>query len=348
MENNQSNNPQDPSNFRQFILDFPNQFEEGFKLAKDVKVEGEFNKVVVSGMGGSALPVNLLNSYVYDYLSQNKGKISPVIIIPNRYYPLPPESYDKCLNILSSYSGTTEETISCFQETLDNKLPSIGVAHAGDVEKMSLGSSTPFVKLPYPFDNFQPRMGTGYFFSAFYQILVNHGLAPDKSQEIIEGAKKLNENMSNFEEKGKALAEKIKGKTPIIYASSKFSSIAMVWKIKINENAKTPAFWNFFPELNHNEMVGHTNPQAKFIAIMLRDGQDHPRNFKRYEITAKLINQKGIDTQILDMEEGNAFYKIFSTVLIGDFTSYYLALSYNQDPTPVAMVEDLKHILAES
>ncbi len=340
-------NPQDPSNFRQFIVDFPNQFEEGLKLAKDIRAEGEFDKVVVSGMGGSALPVNILQSYISDYYSQNKGKVKPVVIIPNRYYSLPAESYDKCLNILSSYSGTTEEAISAFQEAMDNKLPSIGIAHAGDIEKMSVDAKIPFVKLPYPFDDFQPRMGTGYFFSAFYQILFNQGLFPDKSQEIVDGAKKLSENMSMFEEKGKRLAEKVKGKTPLIYASFKFASIAMVWKIKINENAKTPAFWNFFPELNHNEMVGHTNPQAKFIAIMLRDKDDNPKNFKRYEITADLIKQKGLDAEILDMEQGDIFYKIFSTILIGDFTSYYLALSYSQDPTPVAMVEDLKKILAQ-
>lgn len=347
MENSQSSNPQDPSNFKQFILDFPDQFQEGLSLAKDIRIEGEFNKVVVSGMGGSALPVNLLQSYLADYFSQNKGKVAPTIIIPNRSYSLPPESYDKCLNFLSSYSGTTEETVACFREAIENKLPSIGISHAGNIEKMCKETSTPFVKLPYPFENFQPRMGTGYFFGVFYQILVNHGLAPDKGGEFIDSAKKLKENMSIFEEKGKEIAEKIKGKTPIIYASSKFSSIAMVWKIKINENAKTPAFWNFFPELNHNEMVGHTNPQAKFIAIMLRDRQDHPRNFKRYEITAKLINEKGIDTQIVDMDGEDAFYKMFSTILVGDFASYNLALTYNQDPTPVAMVEDLKHILVQ-
>lgn len=339
-------NPIDKSNFRQFIIEFPSQFEEGLNLARNIKVEGEFNKVVISGMGGSDLPVNLLQSYVDDYFSQNKGKTLPTTIIPNRYYSLPAQSYDKCLNLLSSYSGTTEETISAFQEALDNKLPSIGIAHEGNIEKMCAESETPFVKLPYPFENFQPRMGTGYFFSIFYQILVNHGLALDKTAEILEGANKLKENMALFEEKGKKLAEKIKGKTPIVYAPSKFASIAMVWKIKINENAKTPAFWNFFPELNHNEMVGYTNPQAKFIALMLRDKNDDPRNYKRYEITANLIQQKRIDTEIIDMEEGSTFYKIFSTILIGDFTSYYLALSYNQDPTPVDMVEELKKILA--
>jgi glucose/mannose-6-phosphate isomerase len=336
----------DPSNFRQFIVDFPNQFEEGLNLAKNIKVQGDFNKVVVSGMGGSALPVNILQSYLYDYFFQNKGRTTPTIIIPNRFYSLPAESYDRCLNILSSYSGTTEETISAFEEAINNKLPSIGVSHGGNIEQMCAETKTPFVKLPYPFENFQPRMGTGYFFGIFYQILANHGLAPDKTDEILAGVKKLKENMSLFEEKGEKLAEKIKGKTPIVYASSKFASVAMVWKIKINENAKTPSFWNFFPELNHNEMVGHTNPQAKFIAIMLRDKNDDPKDYKRYEITANLIQQKGIDAEIVDMEEGDAFYKIFSTILIGDFTSYYLALSYNQDPTPVDMVEELKKILA--
>lgn len=335
----------DISNFRQFILDFPKQFKEGFEIAKDIKVEGEFDKVVVSGMGGSALPVNLFHSYMSDYYSRNKGKIKPIIFIPNRNYSLPAESYDKALNVLSSYSGTTEETLSAFNEAVDNNLPSIGIAMGGTLEKLSHEKNIPFVKLPYPFENFQPRMGTGYFFAAFYQILLNHGLVPDIAGKILEEAEKLAGQMDKFEERGKVLAEKIKGKTPIIYASSKYYSIAMVWKIKINENAKTPAFWNFFPELNHNEMVGHTNPQAKFISLMLRDTEDDPRNYKRYEITSRLIQEKGLDTEIVDMEKGDVFFKIFSTILLGDFTSYYLALSYNQDPTPVDMVENFKKLL---
>jgi glucose/mannose-6-phosphate isomerase len=119
----------------------------------------------------------------------------------------------------------------------------------------------------------------------------------------------------------------------------------MIWKIKINENAKTPAFWNFFPELNHNEMVGFTLPQAKFTVVMLRDSDDHPKNKKRFEVTAGLLREKGVSVEIVEMPGETVFEKMFGSILIADFTSYYLALEYGQDPTPVNMVEQLKKML---
>lgn len=152
--------------------------------------------------------------------------------------------------------------------------------------------------------------------------------------------------MQIHEEKGQELAKKLFGRTPVIYASPKYKSVAMIWKIKMNENAKTPAFWNFFPELNHNEMVGYTNPQGKFFIILLRDLDDNPKNLKRYDATASLLNSIGIESEIIDMEGENVFIKMFSSINYADWASYYLALEYGQDPTPVDLVEKLKKILA--
>jgi len=200
--------------------------------------------------------------------------------------------------------------------------------------------------LPIPYPNYQPRMGTGYFFGVMFQLLVNQGLVPDLTPGILSDAKKLNDSMQAHENKGQELAKKLFGKTPVIYASPKFKSVAMIWKIKFNENSKTPAFWNFFPELNHNEMVGYTNPQGKFFAIMLKDLDDNPKNLKRYEATANLLNEIGIDSEIIEMEGENVFLKMFSCINYADWASYYLALEYGQDPTPVDLVEKLKKILA--
>lgn len=119
----------------------------------------------------------------------------------------------------------------------------------------------------------------------------------------------------------------------------------MVWKIKINENSKTPCFWNYFPELNHNEMVGFTNPQADFSFLMLKDGNDHPQNQKRFDVMAELMRKRGMDVEIIDMVSGSVFYKIFATLYLGDWVSYYLALAYGQDPTPVDMVEEFKDLV---
>ena len=334
----------DPFNFRQFITDFPNQFETGLSLAKGIKLEGNFNKLVVSGMGGSALPVNLLQTYLYDYFTQRRDK-EPIIVDINRYYPLPPLAYHNCLNLISSYSGTTEETINAMNEAIAGGLPTIGISSGGDIERLCHEHNVPHIKLPIPFENFQPREGTGYFLSIFYQLMVNHGLVEDASHLMLTGAQKMRENMEKFDKIGRELSQKLVGKTPIIYASAKYASVAMIWKIKLNENAKTPTFWNYFPEVNHNEMQGFGHPQAKFIAVMLKDPDDVPRNIKRYKAMAEVISEKGVESEILEMEHGDVFYKMFSSVLISDFTSYYLALAYDQDPTPVQMVEDFKKII---
>lgn len=333
-------NPKDPSNFRQFILDTPTQFKVGMELAKNAKVTGQFSSLTVSGMGGSALPVNLLQAYI------NSTEKNPINIFINRTYNLPPQAkQDGSLNFLSSYSGTTEETISSLEEVRSLNKPFVGFSSGGNIEALCKEYGMPHVKLPIPYPNYQPRMGTGYFFGAMYQVLVNHGLITDNSSEILSSAEKFHDLMASYEEKGKELASKLKGKTPIIYASSLLSPVAMVWKIKLNENSKTPAYWNYFPELNHNEMVGYTNPQAKFILIMLKDPNDHTRNLKRYEVTAKLLASKGIESEVVDMDGDNMFSKMFLSITLADWASYYLALEYDQDPTPVAMVEELKKIL---
>lgn len=337
----------DKSGFRQFILDVPGQFKAGLQLASGIKVDGDFENITISGMGGSALPANLLREYCNSLFKKNPD-YKPFEIHINRFYSLPPESYSsKTLNFIASYSGNTEETLSSLEEARNAGLTYIGLSSGGKLEELCKKYGAPHIKLPIPHPNFQPRMGTGYFFGPMFQLLVNQGLVPDATKGLIESSERLYGKMESLENKGIELAKKMVGKTPIIYGSPKHKPVAMVWKIKINENAKTPAFWNFFPELNHNEMVGFTNPQSKFFVIMLRDLDDDPRNLKRYDITAKLLKDKGTDSEILDMDGEDVFEKMFTSISLADWASYYLALEYKQDPTPVKIVEDLKKLLAE-
>ena len=336
----------DKSNLRQVIIDFPDQFAEGLKIGKNIKLEGRFDSVTVSGMGGSAIPANLFKIYCNNLLKSYPNYKHFEIYI-NRYYSLPPGSYSsRTLNLISSYSGNTEETISSLEEANTSSMPFIGLSSGGIIRDLCSKYGAPYINLPIPSPSFQPRMGTGYFFGAILQVLINHDLLPDVSQEVISLCEKLKIDTEKLESEGKILAKKIMGKTPVIYASPKYKSVAMIWKIKINENSKTPAFWNFFPELNHNEMVGFTNPQGKFFIVMLKDPLDTIRNRKRYEATASLLSIKGIESEILNMQGNSVFEKIFSSIALADWTSYYLALAYGQDPTPVDMVENFKKIIS--
>jgi glucose/mannose-6-phosphate isomerase len=329
------------TNFRQSILSAPNQFIDGLKLAKNILPDRNFNKIVISGMGGSALPGNLLSTYWNNDLTKNKND-DTISIHQNRFYKLPPESFNNCLNIICSYSGNTEETISSFQESLNDNLTTIAISSGGKIEDMAKKNNIPHIKLPKPSDDFQPRMATGYFLFAIIQILINSNKLPDLTKEIGVSAKKFASTLPLLEKKGIDLANNLINKTPIVYSSTKFKSLSMIWKIKFNETTKIPAFYNVFPELNHNEFIGFTHPQDNYFIIMLRNQSGNKKNLKRYDLTADFLKDRGIKVEIIDILPGDIFFQMFSTIALGDWTSYYLALKYNTDPNAVTMIEKFK------
>lgn len=334
----------DKENLYSVIKNIPDQLVQGLELAKDVKVDGQFKAIEISGMGGSCWPANILRIYLHDLFWKNPEKNHRFGIYQNRFYTLPPEAYDNCLNIISSYSGGTEEAVASFEEVLKNNLPCVALASGGKVAELAEKNNVPLARMP---QGIQPRAALGYNFSMLFQLLVNAGMLEDKKREFQETVAKLKKNEEELRSLGESLAKTLKGKIPVIYSSTKFKSLAMVWKIMINENSKTPAFWNFFPELNHNEANSFVNPQGNFHLVMLRDKQDHPQNFKRFEVTAKVVKEYGTDSTIIDIPEGNILYRMFATLQVGCWTSYYLALEYRIDPTPVEIVEKFKVLLTK-
>lgn len=322
----------DKSDLRQSIIDSPAQLGAGLEIAKDIKVEGDFKFLVISGMGGSALPAEILRNY----LTENDLEI-----INNRTYNIPERYLKNTLHFISSFSGNTEETISCLEEAIQNNLKMVVFANGGKLADMAKENNIPLVELP---DCIQPRYATGYFVSSMIKVISNSGLTENKDSAILGIQEYLPAKITSFEEKGHALAKKLVGKTPVIYSTDKFKSIAMILKIKINENAKTPAFWNVYPELNHNEMVGWTLPQGKFHILTFLD-ETHPQIKKRMETTANLLKEKGIETDFIEIETEDILTSIFSAIIMIDWISYYLAIEYGQDPTPVDMVEKFKTLL---
>ena len=336
----------DKSNMRQVIIDSANQLKEGLALAESVKVKGpslpvppgrngvrasKFENVIICGMGGSTLPADLLKAFL-------KTSI-PVYI--HKDYGLPSIASKRSLVVCISYSGNTEETLSALEEALEKKLSIFGVSAGGALEQQCKDHDIPFAKIP---SGIQPRSAIGYIFGALVKILANAKITEDISGELLNISETLPALNNKLEAQGKELAKKVAAKIPIIYASNTFKEVAQIWKIKFNENAKIPSFSNYFPELNHNEMVGFSTPERNnnFHVIILKNDRDHPRTVKRIELFAALANTKGIASDIIETENGSLLFKCFALLLLGDWVSYYTALENNVDPTPVAMVEEFK------
>ena len=332
---------------REIILDFPKQFKIGLRAAKNINIKLKPKKICICGMGGSALPANLLAMVLEEY----KEKL-PLTI--QRDYTLPSSVDKQTLIICISYSGNTEETISCAKEALKRKLKIVLISSDGQLERLAKRYSLPFVQVE---KGYPPRMALGYLFGALVGILDTLKLIPSSlKKELIELEGKL--KPEKLEREGKTLATTLKEKVPIIYASNRLKYLARIWKIKFNENTKIPAFWNYFPELNHNEMVGftkfktqsakHKTQNLDFYFIILKDQKDHLRNKKRMDLTAKILRKQGIKGEIIKLQGETFLEKVFNSILLSDWVSYYLAKTYGVDPIPVKMVEEFKKLMKTS
>jgi len=333
---------------KQAILDFPKQFKIGLDVAKKVFPikKQRFSNLVICGVGGSALPGDILLDAMPDF---------PLYTYIYRDYGLPPQANKQSLIIAISYSGNTEETISAYETAIAKNYSVIAMTTGGQLQQMAQSRKMPLVLIPQT--GIQPRCATGYLFAAILQILCNAGIIKDHSNKLLQMAKNL--SPKTLEIQGQELAKKLFNQIPIVYSSNSFKSLARIWKIKFNENSKVLAFWNFFPELNHNEMVGYTIQKSKiknqnenskcknFHAVILQDKNDNPRILKRMMLTANLMEESGAKIEFVEIKGKDTLEKIFNNLLLGDWASYYLALAYKIDPEPVKIVEEFKKRLTE-
>lgn len=317
------------------IKNFNKQFSYEPKI-ENADALKKFGKFLIVGMGGSGLAGGLLKTW------------NPCLdIVLHNDYGLPalPEDYLKnCLIVANSYSGNTEEVISAFEEAGKKgyALAAIAAEPGGKLLELAKKESVPFVAMP---DGIPPRSAIGYSFRALLALIGESG-ALKESGELAKSF-----NPSEFEEQGKKIAKLLRGKIPTIYASNKNAALAYNWKIRFNENSKSPAFSNLLPEVNHNEMAGFDGgPEVKelsqkFHFIFLKDYSDDEKIIKRMDILAKLYQEKGLPVSIIDMNQNNIFERIFSSIILADWTSYYLAKEYGVDPEKTPMIEEFKRLM---
>jgi glucose/mannose-6-phosphate isomerase len=315
------------------VLDgFHDQVDDGYDLAGSLAVEGPIDKIMISGMGGSALAGEILHSYMD----------SKIPIFLNKEYDLPEFVDSKTLIFASSYSGNTEETIQAYRHAIRKGCKIVVITSGGKLDILAKKNGHKAIMIPR---GFQPRMTYAYMFFAILRVLANSKIIDDPRPEVESLANTLKSSV--FKEKAEELADVLVGKIPIIYTSQRMHAVGYKWKINFNENTKIHAFSNVFPELNHNEILGYTDVLGDFHTIILRNDQDHQRIQLRMDVTKGIIKEKGVQVTEIGLTGSNHLSKIFSGIYIGDWVSYFLAIKNKRDPTPVAIIEDLKKKIAE-
>lgn len=314
----------------------------------DLPAVEAISNVVVTGLGGSAIGGDLLRIYCLD-----KCQV-PVVV--NRNYVMPEFVGKDTLVFAVSYSGNTEETISAYLDAKKRGAIIIAITTGGKLKEMADGDGATVIPVP---GGISPRSASGFLFIPTLRIMEKLGFLSGIAEEVeklVEHLKKLHENLKPEipveKNSAKQMALKLYNRIPIIWGSSGTTEVvAQRWKGQINENAKSPAYWNVFPELNHNELVGFKFPESllkQLHVVILRDDQDHPRVQKRIEISKNVISKSVAGITDVRASGGGLLARTYSLIYSGDYTSVYLAFLYGVDPGPVEVIDYLKDELAKN
>lgn len=288
--------------------------------------------LIVCGMGGSAIGGDLAAAALGSRLSR------PLDVV--RAYGVPPWTPPDRAILCSSYSGGTEETLACYDAAEAVGASRIVATTGGALGEAARRDGVPVIGMPA---GLQPRAAVAYTFAIAAEVAALVGAAPAIRTEIDSSGAHLEAARQELLEAAAGLAGRLHGSVPLIYGCGLTASVAYRWKCQINENAKLPAFDHHFPELDHNEIVGwEGGGEGAFSAVFLEDQDQHPRERQRVELTAELIAGRARDVIRIETRGETRTERLLWAVMLGDLVSLELAARAGVDPTPVAVIEDLK------
>jgi glucose/mannose-6-phosphate isomerase len=354
MTNPSLDNPQvfkryDPEGMLNHLHRLPHLCQQAWQMALDFKLPPDYadlDKVLVLGMGGSAIGGDLVAS-----LAQAEAKL-PIIV--GRGYELPAFTDAKTLVIASSYSGNTEETLASFEQSLKTGAKKLAITTGGRLKDMAQERDVPVFSFDY---QAPPRATLPFSLLPILCFLYRLGFISDKSSEVaetvplLEGlSSRMAETVPQSQNRAKQLASQLHNHLPVVYGAGITAEVAHRWKTQLNENSKAWAFHEVFPELNHNAVVGYQFPEelaSRIVVVLLRSALLPERVQLRYRITGQLLERAGVSYQTIDGEGQSPLSQMMSLVLFGDYVSYYLAMLYKTDPSPVKAIDFLKQQLAK-
>ena len=339
----------DPDDMLGRISELPMQCRDAWANAQSLDLPESYRragKVIFLGMGGSAIGGALLNDLVrYE---------CAVPILINRDYTVPACVDAQTLAIANSYSGNTEETLMSLEQVVEQGAMVLAITTDGKLAQRARELKAPLLTFNY---KSSPRAALGYSFISLLGVMCRLGLVPDKAANLSEAITVMEDWQAEIKETvplekntAKQLASRLHGHLPVVYGANYLSEVARRWKTQFNENAKHWSFFEQFPELNHNAVVGYQWPAdlaEKIVVILLSSASDHPRNRVRAQVTQEILEQRGVAYQVVEARGASPLAQVLSIIHFGDYVSYYLALLNGTDPSPVDTISYLKKRLAE-
>jgi glucose/mannose-6-phosphate isomerase len=333
----------DPQNMLGEIEALPGQLLSAWELGQQLPpLDGKgLTRVIISGMGGSAIGADLLAAHV--------APVCKLPVIVQRDYGLPAWAHGpQTLVIASSHSGYTEETLDGFNAAVKAGCRILAVCTGGELEQRASARDVPVWKFKHAG---QPRAAVGFSFGLLLAAFTRLGLVPDPADELLEAVADMRSQQETLraevpvvQNPAKRMAGQLVGRWVNVYGSGRLAPVARRWKGQVNEIAKAGAGFEFLPEADHNALAGLKNPPLlmQTMTLFLCAPSDHPRNSLRLELTRNEFMVKRLSTDICHANGSSPLAHVWTALHFGDYLAYYLAMMYEVDPTPVEALQDFK------
>ena len=322
------------------VLGIPDQLRDALWRVDSARLEPvEATGVMVCGMGGSAIGGDLAAAALGDLLTR------PLVVI--RGYGLPSWATPGWTVLCSSYSGRTEETLACFEAAEALGANRVVASTGGPLVDRAREAEVPVVGLP---GIFQPRAAVAYMFVVALEVAALAGAGPRLHTELDAAAAFLAEQADTLRFRATEIATMLDGTAPLVHGADLTAPVARRWKTQANENAKVPAFASEIPEADHNELCGWTEAAIsghRLAAVFLEDRDQHPREARRFELTAEAVDRAGAPSVRVETAGETRVARLLWATMLGDLVSLELARLRGVDPVPTEALDRFKEAMGQ-
>jgi glucose/mannose-6-phosphate isomerase len=334
----------DTRNMLQMVADMPGHIRDSNLIGRSAQIEhDDIKNVAICGLGGSAIGGDMISTWLSESCSVPCGV--------TRSYSVPAHVGPGSLVIAVSYSGDTEETLSMVDSAFARGAEVVAVSSGGRLKAVAEERGAVHCEVP---SGLVPRATVGHVFGAIVGLLESAGIT-EATEDLAETAAVLRmvisdcgEAAGTSENPAKKLAHELHGTIPVSIGYGLSVPVARRWANQFNENAKMVAFSGELPEMNHNAIVGWVGDGRSqgYSMIFLDHDMCDAMMTRRVAATKEMLRDR-VRVYSSTAMGRSLLAKMFSLVVVGDFTSIYAALLRGEDPSTTEPIDALKRILAE-
>ncbi len=321
------------------VLAIPDHLRDALWRVESARLEPlDADGLLVCAMGGSAIGGDLAAAALGARLAR------PLLTV--RGYALPSWATPDWTVLCSSYSGETEETLACFAAAEALGARRVVTSTGGPLVEAARAAGDPVIGLPGLLP--APRTAVAYMAVCAAEVAAVAGAAPRIAAEFEGAAVFLEGQREGLRSAAAGIAARLDGAVPVVYGAGPTAAAARRWKTQINENAKLATFFSVLPEADHNELCGWNAVAPGGIglaAVLLEDADQHPRERRRFELTAAAIEAAGATAIRVEAAGETPTERVLWSVMLGDLVSLALADARAVDPLPIEAIDSLKAAL---